>query len=388
MNGENELEQQVAPPAPVDATPTPTEAPAAPAPEAPAAEEELLSLGEPLLGGASDAARALDAVLTDLRGDAREREQQLEALLFSTHVPLTAKEIAKALGGTLEETEAGIARLEKALGDRRSAVTLFVREKNGERAFILDLKAAYRKDAAAVAPPSLKPLVTETLALIAINQPLSQARLVRERGSTVYEHVKELMTRGLIARAKKGRNFFLRTTDAFAAEFGLQNDPELIRRALARAAGVERAPEVVGSPRVHIGDEAQVSPEALVAEARAFVPPPEPERPAVVEAPAAEAPVAETPVAPEAVEAAIAQVEALAAAEDDHEDEDADCVVSGGEPPAPAVPEVPVREAVKVKDEPKKVEPTQAEERQVETPPSRIAHLLNLFQEQATTDDW
>lgn len=376
---------------------------------------EALSPGDPVLARghdlagdeprAIDAGAALDAVLTDLRGDAREREQQLEALLFSTHVPLTTAEIARALVRSTQEVEAGLQRLERALADRSTAVALFVREKGGERAFILDLKAAYRKDAAAVAPPMLKQAVTETLALVAINQPLSQARLVRERGSTVYDHVKELMTRGLIARQRKGRNYFLRTTDAFAAEFGLDNDPDLIRRALARAAGVERTPEVMGSPRVHMG-EGEAETEALVAEAMACVPaelPPTPE-PVVVEGEAVadegaasaaggaadgadtgtdESPL-EAPFEAPADEATAASTDdAVPAQADDIED----CVVSGGEPPragsvvpAPA-PEAPLAGARRRASEP-------AAGPAPEAPPSRIAHLLDLFQEQSTTDDW
>lgn len=340
----------------------------------------------PLGGRLADRTQALDAVLTDLRGDARDREQQLEALLFSTHVPLTAGEIAKALVRSVADVTAALARLERALADRSTAVAMFVREKNGEKAFILDLKAAYRKDAAAVAPPMLKQAVTETLALIAINQPLSQARLVRERGSTVYEHVKELMTRGLIQRQRKGRNYFLRTTDAFAAEFGLDNDPELIRRALARAAGVERAPEVVGSPRVHLGvDEGQVAvdPQALVTEALSCVPPevvapPEP----VVEA------VEEIPAAP--VE--VLEVEAQDEPPSRDDDEDEDCIVSGGEPPTAAVVEPPVVVAQQREVAVSKPETTEqvieVQPQQLEPPPARIAHLLDLFQEQSTTDDW
>lgn len=366
---------------------------------------EALLPGEPVLGealtprpGTVDAAAALDAVLTDLRGDSREREQQLEALLFSTHVPLTVAEITKALGRSTEEVEAGLARLEKALAERPTAVALFVREKGGEKAFILDLKAAYRKDAAAVAPPMLKPAVTETLALVAINQPLSQARLVRERGSAVYEHVKELMARGLIARQRKGRNYYLRTTDTFAAEFGLDNDPELIRRALARAAGVERVPEVVGSPRVHLHD-GEVSPEALVAEAMACVPPdppPAPETPpepevaeAGVEARADAAP-SEAP-APEApVESQVgADVEREAAEEDD------DCVVSGGEPPRPrfavddaVAPPPSTTQEVVVEEQPQESQEAREVEPARDEPPSRIAHLLDMFQEQSASDDW
>ena len=188
-----------------------------------------------LLESASRSRSLLDGVVTDLRRSERKLEQSLEALLVSTRVPLTADDIALKLGLPVDEVHAGIERLRAALDGR--ALGLFPREKNGQRAYVVDVRAAYRPDVASVAPPLLKPLVTETLALIAINQPIAQARLVRERGSTVYEHVKELLERGLVQRGKQGRSYTLRTTDAFAAEFGLPNDPDLIRQALARAAG-------------------------------------------------------------------------------------------------------------------------------------------------------
>ena len=208
---------------------------------------------------------SLQAVLHDLRGQ-RQLEQSIEAMLVSTRVPMTTAEIAEALGYAVAPVEEALERLRSDLEGR--ALGLFHRDKQGQKAWILDIRAAYRADVASVAPPLLKPAVTETLALIAINQPIPQARLVRERGSTVYDHVKELVARGLVQRGKQGRSYVLGTTDAFAAEFGLANDPGLIRRALAKAAGVEGAPEVIGSPRIHFDETAKQTAPALQAEAQ------------------------------------------------------------------------------------------------------------------------
>lgn len=300
--------------------------------------EAELELGQPILQEGADVAAllarrmggaatgALEGVVSNLRQPPRDPGAQLEALLFSTSTPQTVAEIARALQVPDRLVPAALSALDRSLIERNTPVALFVREKQGQRAFILDLKTQYRADVAAVAPPLLKPAVTETLALIAMNQPLPQARLVRERGSTVYEHVKELMDRGLVARSRKGRSFFLRTTDAFAAEFGLDNDPELIRRALARAAGVNATPQVVGSPRVHFAPEGEaaegVDPQAraqgLEAEAREFVPPPAPEPAPAPAAPkvmtVAEAIAAEAAAIEAAAQATIAAAAAVAGA--------------------------------------------------------------------------
>jgi len=194
----------------------------------------------------------------------RNLEMALEALLFSTNQPLTVGEIGKALEATPEEVTATLAALEKTLAERPSSIALWSRSKNGENGYILDVKAAFRKEVATLAPPALRVALVETLALIALNQPVSQRRLVAERGSTVYEHVKELTELGYVLKQRKGINFYLRTTPTFAGEFGLPDDPEAIRHALAKAAGLAGASGAITSPRVWIDHQA---PNDLKAEA-------------------------------------------------------------------------------------------------------------------------
>lgn len=417
-------------------TTTSTPVPGAPAPLP--QTEPGLELGDSVLGSdpLSAAAAAalirrmtppaagLNAIVAELRGGpSRDRDQQLEALLFSTQFPLTVTEIAQATGSTEQVVVGCLARLERALADRPTAMGLFVREKAGQRAFILDLKTAFRHDVAAVAPPLLKPAVTETLALIAINQPLPQARLVRERGSTVYEHVKELLDRGLIARSRKGRNFHLRTTDAFAAEFGLDNDPELIRRALARAAGIQGTPEVVGSARLHwdgVGTPEGAEPRdvnalaaGLVAEAREFVPPPAPPAPPkqvesvadIIAAEAARIAAESSPARAPAPVAVIAPVAAPAPVVDEIEEDPPakdvveDCVVNGGTP-ATTIEEEPVSQQTVARtsartsaepttrsDESMKVRRQKAEAAEAEAR-AKVTDLMNLLEDKSTTDDW
>jgi hypothetical protein len=84
-----------------------------------------------------------------------------------------------------------------------------------------------------VVPPNLPPAVSETLALVALYQPVRQSELVRERGSRVYDHVRLLVERRLLQRVRRGASYVLRTTEEFASEFGIPNDADAIRRAFA-----------------------------------------------------------------------------------------------------------------------------------------------------------
>ncbi|MDF1665707.1 MAG: SMC-Scp complex subunit ScpB, partial [Planctomycetota bacterium] len=92
----------------------------------------------------------------------------------------------------------------------------------------------YRPDVKPLARPALARRYIDTLALIALNQPVPQSRLVRERGSKIYDHVRELCDQGLVHRTKKGLSYELRTTPRFASEFGLSNNPRDLKAMLAR----------------------------------------------------------------------------------------------------------------------------------------------------------
>ncbi len=263
----------VSPPSVPSAVAVPAEVSQEPSVELQAARTQLAEV----LQAVADRPKPLDpqvdqalmaAAIAGIQG-ARPRnlEMALEALLFSTNQPLTVGEIGKALEATPEEVAATLASLERTLAERPSSIALWSRSKNGENGYILDVKAAFRKEVATLAPPALRVALVETLALIALNQPVSQRRLVAERGSTVYEHVKELTELGYVLKQRKGINFYLRTTPTFAGEFGLPDDPEAIRHALAKAAGLAGASGAITSPRVWIDHAA---PNDLKAEAEAL----------------------------------------------------------------------------------------------------------------------
>jgi chromosome segregation and condensation protein ScpB len=248
----------------------------------------------------------MDAAIAAIEG-ARPRnlEMQLEALLFSTSSPLTEDELAAALLVSRDEAVRALRALERTLETRPSSIALWSRPKGGQPAYILDVKAPFRRDVAALAPPALRVALVETLALIALNQPVSQRRLVAERGGTVYEHVRELGELGYVQKQRKGINFYLKTTATFASEFGLPDEPELIRQALAKAAGLSGATSAITSNRVWMQGEPPPELQASMAEAQAVA----------AEAARVAAAAEEAEAARLAAEAAAAEAAAVAAAE-------------------------------------------------------------------------
>ncbi|HBP23321.1 MAG TPA: hypothetical protein DEA08_36785 [Planctomycetes bacterium] len=367
----------------------------------------------------------LEGVIRQVQPGNEAPELVICAQLFSAHKPLSIAELAANLAMGVEAVEAALSSLSETL--RMSPFGVFRRSvrRKGPKSrpttgYVLDLKPMFRRNVATVGRPVLGQGLTETLALIALNQPISQSRLVRERGSSVYEHVKELVARDWVQKYKAGRSYELRTTETFAAEFGLENDPALIKRALARAAGVEGAPEVVGSDRVLY--EGETAPK-LVAEAKAHEPSPaELARRRAVEA------------AREAALQALLQTEGLEsqhllrpdfgaapAAEQAPASEgfaplpQENCVVSGGQAPQPKQVEAepseeaasfhagegvvsggapPVRNRIlqEIKEARMKREAeqktTEQDTNEDSQGTSRVAHLLSLLDDEGTDDDW
>lgn len=165
---------------------------------------------------------------------AKDLDLRIEGLLFVTDAPLTGPQISSILNVSLKKVMETLRAMIKSFARRRSALELRERIRRGQPAFVIDLKPEYRPDVKPLARPALARRYIDTLALIALNQPVPQSRLVRERGSKIYDHVRELCEQGLVHRIKKGLSYELRTTPRFASEFGLSNNPRDLKAMLAR----------------------------------------------------------------------------------------------------------------------------------------------------------
>ncbi|HKT21086.1 MAG TPA: SMC-Scp complex subunit ScpB [Nitrososphaerales archaeon] len=164
-------------------------------------------------------------------GITKESLAKVEAALYAAGRPLTVVEIAKAAGTASERKAAAMAR-EIAKSVNASMQAVEVVEYAGPK-FAMQLKAKYTQTARKFATrPLLSRAALRTLSFVAFFQPIATSELALRRGSTVYQHLKELEEVGFIAAERQGRARAYRTTSRFAEYFGLSTEMTTLKRQL------------------------------------------------------------------------------------------------------------------------------------------------------------
>ncbi len=167
--------------------------------------------------------------LTDL--PPKEVLAKVEAALYASGRPLSPEELAKVAGTTSERKAVGIAR-EMARLVNSSMLAVEVVEYPGPR-FAMQLKPQYTQVARRFATkPLLSKAALRTLSFVAFFQPIPSGELVLRRGSTAYQHLKELEEVGFVVGERLGRSKAYRTTGRFAEYFGLSLDQSAMKKQL------------------------------------------------------------------------------------------------------------------------------------------------------------
>ena len=145
-------------------------------------------------------------------------KSRIEAVLFITARAVSLDEIATILDEESEKIEEAILELIMDYASRDGALEI-----DDENGYILQVKEENMDLVELLCPVDLKPAALRTLSVIALKEPLRQTALIELRGSTAYDHIKELVDKGLISktRDKNGRSFNLKTTPKFKEYFKL-----------------------------------------------------------------------------------------------------------------------------------------------------------------------
>ncbi len=156
-------------------------------------------------------------------------EKAVEAVLFSSPEALDISEICRILKEKREEVEKAIEAVSKKYREMDSAIEIV---KLGDR-YLMRVKPELSSIVEKFTERELDRGTMRTLAVIAVKQPITLARLAKIRGNKCYEHVKKLSELRLIKMEKKGRSTVLTTTEAFASYFGFDSkDPEAVKEKL------------------------------------------------------------------------------------------------------------------------------------------------------------
>ena len=163
-------------------------------------------------------------------------KSRIEAVLFVTAKVLQIKDIAEILEEEPEKVEEALLELIMDYASREGALEI-----DDENGYILQVKEEHLDIVEKLCPVELKPPVLKTLTVIALKEPIRQSLLKDLRGSNAYEHVQELLEKGLISRHKdkNGRSFNIKTTPKFADYFKLKGDVRALVKTLNIDKGVK-----------------------------------------------------------------------------------------------------------------------------------------------------
>lgn len=146
---------------------------------------------------------------------------QVEAALFATAEPISLSHLADMLNASQRATREALERLVTDYHSRpNSALEIHITEDG----FIIQVKPLYQKIVDRLLPTDLPQATLRTLTLIAAREPVMQKDIVDARGSSAYDHIKELAERGLVRRDPKGSSFELRVGPRFADYFRLDEE--------------------------------------------------------------------------------------------------------------------------------------------------------------------
>ena len=154
-------------------------------------------------------------------------KSRIEAVLFVTGRAVQLDEIAKILDVEEQEIEEAMLSLIVDYSSRDGALEI-----DDENGYIIQVKDDYMDIVEKLCPVDISNAVLKTLTVIALKEPIRQAELKELRGSTAYEHVAELVEKGLISRKrdKNGRSYNLKTTPKFAEYFKLKGNSEILSK--------------------------------------------------------------------------------------------------------------------------------------------------------------
>lgn len=147
-----------------------------------------------------------------------DTEKQVEAVLFAVGKEITTERIASLCSLQATAVEAILQQLTASYADRDQALQI-IKKENGWKLTVRD--AFVPLVSKLVSSTEVERPLMETLAVIAWKYPVLQADIVKLRGSSAYEHMRQLEEQGLVAKEKFGRTFKIHLTQKFFEYFDL-----------------------------------------------------------------------------------------------------------------------------------------------------------------------
>lgn len=171
-------------------------------------------------------------VLGELRNALKsDLKAQVEAVLFVTDAPLKTGAISKLLNTGYDDVQAALVQLIQEYEDRNCGLEI-----STDEGYIIQVRAQYLNIVTDMMPLELNPGPMRTLSAVALKEPVLQSEIVDMRGSGAYDHIFELVEKGLITKKPQGLSYILRTTKKFSQYFRFTQEASKIREKLEEEA--------------------------------------------------------------------------------------------------------------------------------------------------------
>ena len=147
---------------------------------------------------------------------------KIEAVLYLKGKPVSKKTLSELTNSDINSVSEAIKQLSVKYSDSSSALEII----SNNSLISLELKHSLNEYVEDLLPAELKTAVLRTLAVIAIKKKILQSDLIILRGSSAYDHIKELIEKKFINKRKQkdGRSYWLSLSDKFFQTFAVSNE--------------------------------------------------------------------------------------------------------------------------------------------------------------------
>jgi len=147
---------------------------------------------------------------------------KIEAVLYLKGKPVSKKTLSELTNSDINSVNEAIKQLSDKYSHSSSALEII----SNNSLISLELKHTLNEYVEDLLPAELKTAVLRTLAVIAIKKKILQSDLIILRGSSAYDHIKELIEKKFInkRRQKDGRSYWLSLSDKFFQTFAVSNE--------------------------------------------------------------------------------------------------------------------------------------------------------------------
>jgi segregation and condensation protein B len=148
-------------------------------------------------------------------------QKKVEAVLFAVGKEITSERIANLCSLEIKEVNKVMKALIKSYEQSDNALKIEARD-NGWKLTVQDKYVPLVSNL--VSSLELEKPLMDTLAVVAWKYPIVQSEIIKLRGSGAYDHMRELVEMGFIAKEKFGRTYKVKLSQKFFSYFDLPSE--------------------------------------------------------------------------------------------------------------------------------------------------------------------